>query len=183
MDVKRRLTIVATVAVLTVRGAPALAASASEIDRNATTALQSLYAKTPGAKTLADKAKAILIFPGILKGGFIVGAQWGNGALRTHGKTAGYYRSMAASYGLQAGVQKFGYVLMFMDDDSLSYLDKSEGWEIGVGPSIVIVDKGMGKTLSSTTLKSGVYAFIFSQKGLMAGLGIQGTKVTKITPD
>ena len=77
----------------------------------------------------------------------------------------------------------FSYVLMFMDDASLAYLDQSDGWEIGSGPSVVVVDKGMGKALSSTTLRSGVYAFIFGQKGLMAGIGLQGSKITKITPD
>ena len=113
----------------------------------------------------------------------IVGGQYGDGALRQGEKTVGYFRSIAASYGLQAGVQSFGYVLMFMDDASLAYLDKSEGWEIGTGPSVVIVDKGMGKSLTSTTLKSGVYAYIFGQKGLMAGIGLQGSKITKITPN
>lgn len=162
---------------------PAYAASGSDIDRKATAALKRLYRSAPGAKDLGDKAKGILIFPRILKGGFIIGGQYGDGALRQGGKTVAYYRSVAASYGLQAGVQSFGYALMFMDDASLAYLDKSEGWEIGTGPSIVIVDKGMGKSLTSTTLKSGVYAFIFGQKGLMAGIGLQGSKITKITPD
>jgi lipid-binding SYLF domain-containing protein len=162
---------------------PAYAASASDIDRAATVALKNLYASTPGAKDLGDKAKGILIFSSIIKGGFIIGGQYGDGALRQGDKTVGYYRSVAASYGLQAGVQSFGYVLMFMDDASLAYLHKSEGWEIGTGPSVVIVDKGMGKSMTSTTLKSGVYAFIFGQKGLMAGIGLQGSKITKITPD
>ena len=92
-----------------------------------------------------------------------------------------YYNSVAASYGLQAGAQKFGYALFFMNDDALAYLDKSEGFELGVGPSIVVVDEGMGKSITSTTLTQDVYAFIFSQKGLMAGLGIQGSKITKIS--
>jgi lipid-binding SYLF domain-containing protein len=157
-------------------------ASASEIDHKATAALRKLYATSPEAKALAQKAKGILVFPSIVKGGFIVGGQCGNGALRVNGKTISYYRSGAASYGLQAGVQTFGYVLMFMDDESLAYLDKSDGWEIGSGPSVVIVDKGAAKTLSSTTLRSGVYAFIFAQKGLMGGIGLQGSKITKITP-
>ena len=161
----------------------ASAASATDIDRNATAALKKLYRSTPGAKDLGDKAKGILIFPSIIKAGFIIGGQYGDGALRIGGKTAGYYRSIAASYGLQAGAQSFGYALMFMDDASLAYLDKSEGWEIGTGPSIVIVDKGMGKSLTSTTARSGVYAFIFGQKGLMAGIGLQGSKITKIQPD
>ena len=88
---------------------------------------------------------------------------------------------MAASYGLQVGVQKFGYALFLMNDKALTYLDKSDGWEIGVGPSIV-VDQGKAKTMTSTTLRDDVYAFIFSQKGLMAGLGIQGSKITKTSP-
>jgi lipid-binding SYLF domain-containing protein len=161
----------------------AQAASASEIDRNATQALTTLYKNTPGAKALGDKSKAILIFPSIVKGGFVIAGQYGDGALRKSGKTIGYYRSLAASYGFQAGVQSFGYVLFFMDDASVKYLDKSDGWELGTGPSLVVLDEGFGKNFSTTTLQKGVYAFIFSQKGLMAGIGIQGSKITKITPD
>jgi lipid-binding SYLF domain-containing protein len=162
---------------------PAAAASAGELNRKASAALTALYKQVPSAKKLGAQAKGILIFPDIVKGGFIVGGQIGDGVLQVGGKPSGYYRSVAASYGLQAGIQAFGYALMFMDADSLAYLDKSEGWEIGAGPTVVVVDDGMGKTLSTTTLQSGVYAFIFSQKGLMAGLGLQGSKITKITPD
>jgi lipid-binding SYLF domain-containing protein len=122
----------------------------------------------------------ILVFPGILKGGLIIGGQYGEGALRVKGKTAGYYNSVAASYGLQAGIQKFGYALFFMTDSALQYIDKSDGWEIGVGPSIVVVDEGIAKSLTTTTAKSDIYAFFFDQKGLMAGIGLQGTKITKL---
>ncbi len=160
----------------------ALAASAGEIDRNATQALSMLYATTPGARALADKSKAILIFPSIVKGGFIVAGQFGDGALRKRGRTVGYYRSIAASYGFQAGAQSFGYVLFFMDEASLAYLNKSGGWELGTGPSLVVLDKGFGKNLSTTTMQKGVYAFIFNQKGLMGGIGLQGSKITKINP-
>lgn len=111
-----------------------------------------------------------------------MGGQYGEGALRKGGKTAGYYNTVAASYRLQAGAQKFGYALFFTDDASLKYLDKSDGWELGVGPSIVVVDEGVARSLSTTTAKEGIYAFFFDQKGLMGGLGIQGSKVTKITP-
>jgi lipid-binding SYLF domain-containing protein len=183
MVVKCRRLAVALVALVALHAAPALAASAKEIDRKATAALQKLSATTPEAKVLAAKAKGILIFPSIVKGGFIIGGQFGDGALRVNGATVSYYRSVAASYGLQAGVQSFGYALLFMDDASLAYLDKSDGWEIGSGPSVVVVDKGAAKTLSSTTLQKGVYAFIFGQKGLMAGVGLQGSKITKITPE
>ena len=174
--------VIAVALITTWSAGSAIAASASEIDRNATQALHTLYNTTPGAKALGDKAKAILIFPSIVKGGFVVAGQFGDGALRKGGRTVGYYRSVAASYGLQAGVQSFGYVLFFMDDASLQYLNKSDGWELGSGPSLVVLDKGFGKNVSTTTMQKGVYAFIFNQKGLMGGIGIQGSKITKINP-
>jgi lipid-binding SYLF domain-containing protein len=160
----------------------ALAASASAIDRDAKAALAQLYQNTPGSKALADKAVAVLVFPTIVKGGFIIAGQFGDGALRKNGKSVAYYRSLAASYGFQAGIQAFGYVLFFMDDASLQYLDDTAGFELGVGPSLVVLDAGFGKNLSTTTLQKGVYAFIFDQKGLMGGVGIQGTKITRINP-
>src|SRR5262245_24961705 len=162
--------------------AVSLAASKSEIDRAATQALTALYKNNPGAKTLGDKAVAVLIFPSIVKGGFIIAGQFGDGALRKKGKTVAYYRSLSASYGFQAGVQAFGYVLFFMDDESVQYLNNSAGWELGTGPSLVVLDEGFGKVFSTTTLQKGVYALIFDQKGLMGGIGIQGTKITKINP-
>jgi lipid-binding SYLF domain-containing protein len=162
--------------------AAALAASKSAIDRDVKATLDKLYKNTPGSKALADKAVGILVFPSIVKGGFIIAGQFGDGALRKNGKSVAYYRSLAASYGFQAGVQAFGYVLFFMDDASLQYLDNSAGFELGVGPSLVVLDEGFGKNVSTTTLQKGVYAFIFDQKGLMGGMGIQGTKITRINP-
>jgi lipid-binding SYLF domain-containing protein len=152
----------------------------SSIEDDATAALQTLYTDVPTAKVIGDKAKAILVFPSIVKAGFMVGAQYGEGVLFVNGKLVAHYNSAAASYGLQAGVQTFGYALFLMTDEALKYLDKSDGWEIGVGPSIVIVDIGKAKTLTTTTLKDDIYAFIFNQKGLMAGLGLQGSKITKL---
>ena len=157
-------------------------ASASEINRSATQALNTLYKNNSGARSLGDKAVGILIFPSIVKGGFIIAGQFGDGVLRKGGKPVAYYRSLAASYGFQAGAQAFGYVLFFMDNASLSYLDKSGGWELGTGPSLVVLDQGFAKSMSTTTLQKGVYAFIFNQKGLMGGAGIQGTKITRINP-
>jgi lipid-binding SYLF domain-containing protein len=159
------------------------AATAGEIDRDVDGALQTLYRTTPAAKNLAKVAKAILVFPDVIKAGLIVGGQYGEGALRVGGKTTGYYRTVSASYGFQAGAQSFGYALFFIDNDGLQYLNKSQGWEIGVGPSIVVVDEGIARSLTTTTAQSGIYAFIFEQKGLMAGIGIQGSKITRITPE
>ena len=160
----------------------ARAATAEEIERGANAALENLFATTPGARDLAEHARGVLIFPEIVKGGFIFAGQYGDGVLRKRGKTVGFYRSLAASYGFQAGIQTFGYVLFFMDDASLNYLNASQGWELGVGPSIVILDQGMAKNISTTTLQKGVYAFIFNQQGLMAGIGLQGSKITRIHP-
>jgi lipid-binding SYLF domain-containing protein len=159
---------------------PARAASAAEINRDAKKVLEKLYKKSSAAKALGEKAKAILVFPSITKGGFLVGGQYGEGALMKEGKTIAYYDTLSVSYGLQAGVQRYGYALFFMTDSAREYLDRSDGWELGTGPSIVIVDEGVAGGLSTTTARSDVYAFIFSQEGLMAGLGLQGTKITKI---
>jgi lipid-binding SYLF domain-containing protein len=170
----------ALAAILTTTTSNALAASAAEMDQKSRAALQDLYAKSPAARNVGHHAVAVLVFPEILKAGFIVGAQNGDGTLISHGRTLGYYKTVAASYGLQAGAQKFGYALFFMNDRDLAYLHKSGGWEIGTGPSVVIVDAGMAKSLTTTTLRKGVYAIAFGQKGLMAGLGLQGSKITEI---
>ena len=159
---------------------PAGAASAAEINRDVKIALEKLYAKSSSAKTLGEKAKGILVFPGIIKAGFMVGGQFGEGALLRGGKTAGYYNTLSASYGLQIGGQKYGYALFFMSDSAMSWLDRSDGWEIGTGPSIVVMDTGAASSATTTSLQSEIYAFFFDQKGLMGGLGLQGTKVTKI---
>ena len=165
---------------LSMSAAPAKAASAGDLDQDVNEALQALYSKYPAAQTLAKDAKGILVFPDIVKAGFIIGGLYGEGALRKGSTTAGYYNTVAASYGYQAGVQKYGYALFFMTDYALDYLNRSDGFELGVGPSITVVDKGMAKSLSTTTARSEIYAFFFSQKGLFGGMGLQGTKITRI---
>ncbi len=173
--------ILVTAASLTfVLARPCMADDAAGLEADARAALARLYEVSPAAKMVSEKAIAVLVFPNIVKAGFIVGGQYGEGVMLKKGKVVGYYNSAAASYGLQAGIQSFGYALFLMSESAVRYLNKSKGWEIGVGPSVVIVDEGMGKTLTTTTLKSDVYAFIFDQKGLMAGIGIQGSKITRI---
>jgi lipid-binding SYLF domain-containing protein len=157
-----------------------LAPSASEIDRNVSAALNNLYSSNDAARALGAKARAILVFPDIRKGAFLIGAQYGYGALRVHGRTTGYYRTAAASYGFQAGVKTFGYALFFMTNSALAYLDQSGGWAIGTGPSLVVVDQGVARSLTTTNLRSDVYAFVFDQRGLMGGIGIEGSKITKV---
>jgi lipid-binding SYLF domain-containing protein len=174
------LLLAAALALPLLRPAPVQAASAAEIRRDANAALTKLFANTPKAKELLPTAKGILVFPSVVKAGFLVGGLFGEGVLWKGGKAVAYYNTVAASYGLQAGVQKYGYALFFMNDAALQYLDKSDGWELGTGPSIVVVDEGVAGGLSTSTARDDVYAFIFSQTGLMAGLGLQGTKITKI---
>ena len=161
----------------------AFADSSAEIDKEVELALERLYASTPAAQELSTISKGILIFPDVIKAGLIVGGQDGEGALLVNGETEGYYNTVAASYGLQAGAQSFGYAMFLMTDEALQYLHNSAGWEIGVGPTVVLVDKGAAKTLTTSTAKESIYAFIFAQEGLMAGLGLQGSKITKIDPD
>ncbi len=160
-----------------------LAPSAADIDRNVSAALSNLYSNNEAANALGARAKAILVFPDIRKGAFIIGAQYGYGALRQRGRTAGYYRTAAASYGFQAGVKKFGYALFFMTNSAVAYLNQSCGWAIGTGPSLVVVDQGVARSLTTTSLRSDVYAFVFDQTGLMGGIGIEGSKITRITPN
>jgi lipid-binding SYLF domain-containing protein len=170
-----------TIAVLAMTDAhPAKAASPQGIDPDVDAALSALYRSAPVAKTLAASAKGILVFPKVAKAGFIVGAQYGEGQLLVNGQRAGYYNIAAASYGLQAGVQAFAYAMFFMTDSALNSLQNTAGFEIGMGPSIVVVDAGKAKSLTTTTARDDVYAFIFGQKGLMAGLGLQGSKISKI---
>jgi lipid-binding SYLF domain-containing protein len=165
---------------LSVSAPPVLGASRESLDRDGVQALNKLYASNSAARLLGEQAKAVLVFPNMLKAGFMFGGQIGEGVLLENGKPVAYYNSVAASYGLQAGAQAFGYALFFMNDAALAYLNKSGGFELGVGPSIVVVNEGVGKSLTSTTLTQDVYAFIFNQKGLMGGLGIQGSKITRI---
>jgi lipid-binding SYLF domain-containing protein len=158
--------VLALAAVAVVHPHPVAAASAAEIDHEVDAASEALYARTPGAKELAEQAKGILIFPNLVKAGIPAGDQYGDGALRIQGRTVGYYHTVAASDGLQAGVRAFSYALFFMSDGALRALQGSDGWGLG----------------TDTTVHEDVYALIFHQDGLMAGLGLQGSKITTIHP-
>jgi len=160
----------------------AFAKDAAEISKDSQAALQALYKNVPKAKELGGKALAVLVFPSVVKAGLGVGGQYGDGALIKGGKTVGYYNTSGASVGLQAGAQKYGYALFFMNANALQQIDKADGFDIGVGPTVVVMDEGMAKSMTTTTMKDDIYAFIFDQKGLMAGFGLQGNKITKINP-
>ena len=151
-----------------------------QLDRRVTGGPQGLIAQNPAARKVSANAMAVLVFPNVVKAGFLVGAQGGEGILFVHGKPAGRYRTTAASYGLQAGVQKFGYALFFMNQKAVNWVNSARGWSIGSAPSLVVVDKGMARTMSTETLHSGIYAFTFDQKGLW-GLGIRGPRLPSST--
>jgi lipid-binding SYLF domain-containing protein len=174
-------TSLATAALMTVGAtAPAYAASEADLNKDADQALQSLYKLHPFAQRLSHNAKAILIFPNVVKAGLIFGGAYGEGELQKGGKVDSYYNSVTGSWGLQAGAQSYSYVVFLMSDKAVRYLRKSHGWEIGVGPTVVLVDEGKAKNLSSSTLKDDAYAFIFGQQGLMAGISLEGTKISRI---
>jgi len=160
--------------------ASAYAASAEELDKNAADALQLLYKSNPVAQSIGKQAKAILVFPNIVKAGLVFGGSYGEGVLLEGGKPSGYYNSVSASWGWQAGAESYAYVVFLMNGKAKSYLEKTKGWEIGVGPSVVVVNEGVAKNLSTSTLKNDAYAFIYDQQGLMASLSIEGTKISHI---
>ena len=159
----------------------AVAATPEDLNRDADEALHTLTKKNPLAENLARKAKAVLVFPNIVKAGLIFGGAYGEGVLKKGATTDGYYNSVTASWGLQAGAQSYGYAIFLMNDKALNYVHETHGWEIGVGPTVVVVNEGVAKNLSSTSLQEDAYAFIFDQQGLMAGINIEGTKISKIS--
>ncbi len=160
--------------------ATAEAATKAELNSDSTAALDKLYAANPTAKLIGSRAKAILIFPSIVKAGLVFGGAYGEGELTSGGVVQNYYNSLSGSWGLQAGAQSYGYAVFLMSDKAVKYVHDTQGWEIGVGPTVVVVDEGVARNLSSSTLKDDAYAFIFNQSGLMAGVSIEGTKVSKI---
>jgi lipid-binding SYLF domain-containing protein len=178
----RRLSILLSAAavVFIASFASAYGATAEDLDQTSAQALQKLYKTSPVAETLSRKAKAVLIFPSIIKAGLVFGGSYGEGELREGTNVGGYYNSVSASWGLQAGAQSYGYAVFLMTDNARKYVHDSHGWEIGVGPTVVVVDEGVARNLSTSTLKDDAYAFIFGQQGLMAGLSIEGTKISPI---
>ncbi|NVO06658.1 MAG: lipid-binding SYLF domain-containing protein [Rhodoferax sp.] len=164
-------------------GLPALqaqAATADDLNLDAAQTLQSLYKAHPESELLGKNARAVLVFPKIIKAGLVFGGSYGEGVMTRDGRTAGYYNSVSASWGWQAGAESYGYVVFLMNEKAVQYLDKTKGWEIGVGPSVVVVNEGIAKNVSSSTIKDDAYAYIIDQQGLMASLSIEGTKISPI---
>jgi lipid-binding SYLF domain-containing protein len=160
---------------------PAAAASRAEIDRDVAAALATLRSEER-TRVLFQQARSVLVFPRIVSGGFIVGGQFGEGAMLRGESVAAYYRIAGASFGLTAGAQVSGLAMFFMTDEALAALNRADGWEIGTGPSVVAFDAGLQANVTATTLREPVYAITFNQQGLMASLALNGTKITRIEP-
>lgn len=156
------------------------AATAEDLEKDSRQALQILYKAHPLAETMSRSAKAVLVFPNIVKAGLVFGGSYGEGVLFRGSKVDGYYNSVTGSWGLQAGAQSYAYAVFLMTDKAVDYVRKTKGWEVGVGPTVVLVDQGVAKNLSTSTLKQDAYAFVFDQQGLMAGVSIEGTKISLI---
>ncbi len=158
----------------------ALAATAEDLHKDADQALANLYKQNPTASMIGGRSKATLVFPKIVKAGLVFGGSYGEGVFMRGGRVVDYYNSVSASWGLQAGAESYAYVVFLMSEKAVKYLDESKGWEFGVGPTLVMVDDGVAKNLSTSTLKDDAYAFILNQEGLMASLSIEGTKISRI---
>jgi lipid-binding SYLF domain-containing protein len=156
------------------------AAQRAEIDSGADAALNQLYAEDPAVRTLADRAKGIAIFPNIVKAGFGVGGETGDGVLRAGGESVAYYNTSGASIGLQIGAQSYSQVLMFLTDDALARFRDSAGWEAGVDGSVAVLKTGAGGKIDTTNISEPVVGFVFGQQGLMADATIEGSKYTKL---
>ena len=170
----------ATAVAVTALSANAYAATTEDLNKDSNQAMQTLIKGNPLASDIAKRAKAVLIFPNIVKAGLVFGGAYGEGELKKGDVVDSYYNSITASWGLQAGAQSYGYVVFLMNDKAIKYVHKTNGWEIGVGPTVVVVNEGIAKNLSSSTLKDDAYAFIFDQQGLMASVSIEGTKISQI---
>lgn len=158
----------------------ALAATAKEIDTGVEVALERFAKEVSGGKEFLDSAKGVLVFPDVYKGGLGIGGQYGEGALLVGGKTVGYYNTVSASFGFQAGGQVFTLIFAFMQEEALEKFRQSKGWEVGVDASVALIKVGVGKPLNTMNIKDPIVAFVLGQKGLMFDLSLQGTKITKL---
>jgi len=161
-------------------GLPALAATALALKTDAANALRALYVAHPEAQRLGQTAHAILVFPKIVKAGLEFGGGYGEGVMTRNATFAGYFNSVSASWGWQAGAESYGYVVFLMNDKATKLLNQTESWEMGVGPNVVVMNEDVAGSTSNTTLQDDAYAFVFNQEGLMSSLSVEGTKITQI---
>lgn len=156
------------------------AASAQEIDIKVDAALERFKEEVMGSDKFLNKAKAVLIFPEVIKVGFGIGGEYGEGALRINNKTVEYYSTAAASIGFQLGAQIKTVILVFLDNTELKRFRNSSGWEAGVDGSVAILEYGTGKDINTINIEDPIVGFVISNKGLMYNLTLEGSKLTKI---
>jgi lipid-binding SYLF domain-containing protein len=152
----------------------------AEINQNVNEALAVLYKSVPGSRDIANKARGVLVFPAIYKAGFMIGGEYGKGALRVRGKSVGYYNTAGASFGFQAGADKRSMALMFMTSEALQRFQSSSGWDIGGDASVTLVEVGANGAIDASRINKPIVAFIYGNAGLMAGVSLKGTKVSKL---
>ena len=155
-------------------------AAAEEIDASVNVALKRFYSQVKGAKEFARGAKGLLIMPNVKKAAFIVGGEYGEGALRIGGKTVGYYNIVSGSFGLQIGAQAKDIIIAFMTREALNGFRASDGWEAGVDGNVALISIGAGERVDTRTVKDPIVAFVFDVKGLMADISLKGAKFTKL---
>jgi len=160
--------------------AATMAHTKAEIDRSADRALKHFYAMDPSHRELVGKAAGVLIFGHVTKGGVGVGGEYGEGILRVQGRTVDYYSVASASVGLTLGVASHREIILFMTQGALDHFTNSEGWSAGGDSAIAVVSKGAGGHYDATSLGKPILGFVFSEKGLLGDLSLEGTKVTKI---
>jgi lipid-binding SYLF domain-containing protein len=150
------------------------------IDSHVDSALSNLYASVPGSQGTVRRAAGVLVFPEITKAGFIVGGSGGQGALRVGGRTVGYYKTGALSFGFQAGAEQHSMVFAFMTRDALQRFQSSDGWDVGADASVAIVQAGAGGKANASQIDKPVQLYVYGNKGLMGSLSLEGTKITKL---
>jgi lipid-binding SYLF domain-containing protein len=160
--------------------AESFSAEAKEIDASVDVALERFSKEVKGAAEFSKTAKALLILPGVIKGGFVFAGEYGEGAMRIGGKTVDYYNIASGSFGLTIGAEKKDIIIAFMTDESLKQFRAKSGWEAGVDGNVALWDVGAGTRLDTTTMKDPIVAFVFGAKGAMADLSLKGAKITKL---
>lgn len=158
----------------------AAAASAKEINIKVDAAIERFCKEVSSGKEFLKNAQGLLVFPSVIKAGIGIGGEYGEGALRINGKTVDYYSTAAASIGLQLGAQSKTVILVFLDKGALNKFRNSSGWEIGVDASVALVTVGAGGSIDTTNIKDPIVGFVFSNKGLMYNLTLEGSKITKL---
>lgn len=168
------------IALFSITPKTSFAASAAEINIGVTETIKRFKEEISGGEEFLKQAKGVLVFPSIIKAGFVVGGEYGEGALQISGKTVDYYSTAAASFGFQLGAQSKSVVLVFMTNDALKNFRDSKGWKAGVDGSVAVIEWGVGEDINTVDIKDPIIGFVFSNKGLMYNLTLEGSKFTKL---